>query len=200
LTKGNSVELSLNSRVSYHKGYKGRASDQWMSNVLWAAGRAPTTGDHRNIFITLPDGKYQYDPVTHLLSNKTTGSSGKVAFILDYDRERDFDAGVSYMFALLESVSMWNGTGSQLANCPKQESLYFGIMDVQGVTDELYRSFFIPMHEQEVFKSIGLFKGESYPVAEDLGRKGNVSAIEFGVEGGDIRFICNDLKNNRTEA
>jgi len=31
---------------------------------------------------------------------------------------------------------MWNGTGSQ-ASCPKQESLYFGMMDVQGVTDEL---------------------------------------------------------------
>ena len=105
--------------------------------MLWAAGRAPVTGDHRNIFVTLPDGKYQYDPVTHSFSNRTSGSSGKAAFILDYDRERDFDAGVSYMFALLGSVSMWNGTGSQLVSCPKQESLYFGIMDVNGVTDEL---------------------------------------------------------------
>jgi len=134
---GNSVELSLNSRVSYHEGYKGRTSDEWLSNVLWATGRAPVTGDHRNIFVTLPDGKYQYDPVTHSFSNRTSGSSGKAAFILDYDRERDFDAGVSYMFALLGSVSMWNGTGSQLASCPKQEFLYFGIMDVNGVTDEL---------------------------------------------------------------
>ncbi len=134
---GNSVELSMNSRVSYHEGYKGRASDQWLSNTLWAAGRAPFTGDHRNIYVTFPSGKYLYDPAAHSFSNRSSGSSGKAAFILDCDRERDFDVGVSYMFALLESVSMWNGTGSQLASCPKQESLYFGIMDVQGVTDEL---------------------------------------------------------------
>lgn len=105
---GNSVELSLNSRVSYHEGYKGRTSDEWLSNVLWAAGRSPTTGAYRNIFVTLPDGKYQYDALNHSLSNRTSGSSGKAAFVLDYDRERDFDAGVSYMFALLGSVSMWN--------------------------------------------------------------------------------------------
>jgi hypothetical protein len=41
------------------------------------------------------------------------------------------------MFALVGSVSMWNGTGSQLVSCPKQESLYFGIMDVDVLTDEL---------------------------------------------------------------
>jgi len=111
LTKGNSVELSLNSRISYHEGYKGKAPDEWLSNVLWAAGRAPITGDHRNIYVTLPSGRYIYDPAAHSLSNKTSGSSGKAAFILDYDRERDFDAGVSYMFALIGSVSMWNGTG-----------------------------------------------------------------------------------------
>ncbi len=93
--------------------------------------------DHRNIYVTLQSGKYLYDPAAHSLSNRTSGSSGKAAFILDHDRERDFDAGVSYMFALAGSVSMWNGTGSQLASCPKQESLYFGIMDVMGITDEL---------------------------------------------------------------
>ncbi len=112
LTKGNSVELSLNSRISYHEGYKSRVPDEWLSNVFQAAGRAPVTGDHRNIYVTFPSGKYQYDPAAHSLSNRTPGSSGKAALILDYDRERDFDAGVSYMFALLGSVSMWNGTGS----------------------------------------------------------------------------------------
>jgi hypothetical protein len=71
----------------------------------------------------MSSGRYLYDPAAHSLSNRTSGSSGKAAFILDCERERDFDAGVSYMFALLESVSMWNGTGSHLASCPKQESL-----------------------------------------------------------------------------
>jgi fructose-1-phosphate kinase PfkB-like protein len=34
-------------------------------------------------------------------------------------------------------VALWNGTGSQLASCPIQENLYFGIRDVAGLTDEL---------------------------------------------------------------
>ena len=36
------------------------------------------------------------------------------------------------------------------------------------------RPFFIPMHEQQVFRNMGLFKfkAESYPVAEELSRKG----------------------------
>jgi hypothetical protein len=133
----NSVELCLNSRVSYHDGYKGRASDHWLSNVLWAAGSAPITGDYRDIYVTTPSGRYLYDPDTRSFSNRTSGSSGKAAFILNYDRELDFDAGTSYMFALLESVSLWNGIRSQLASCPMQESLYFGVRDVAGLTDEL---------------------------------------------------------------
>lgn len=34
------------------------------------------------------------------------------------------------------------------------------------------RPFFWPMHEQPVFSKMGLFKGESYPVAEKLARRG----------------------------
>ncbi|WP_449420742.1 DegT/DnrJ/EryC1/StrS family aminotransferase [Phormidium nigroviride] len=34
------------------------------------------------------------------------------------------------------------------------------------------RPFFWPMHEQPVFKKMGLFQGESYPVAERLARRG----------------------------
>ena len=123
--------------MSYHDGYKGQASDQWLSSVIWAAGQAPITGDYRDIYIITPYGKYLYNPDTHSLSNRTSGRSGESAFILDYDRELDFDAGVSYMFALLESVSLWDGTRSQLASCPKQESLYFGIRNVEELTDEL---------------------------------------------------------------
>jgi perosamine synthetase len=34
------------------------------------------------------------------------------------------------------------------------------------------RPFFWPMHEQPVFHKMGLFKGESCPVAERLARRG----------------------------
>ena len=48
------------------------------------------------------------------------------------------------------------------------------------------RTFFIPMHEQPVFRKMGLFKfkGEGYPVAEELSRKGMYLPSRFGVEGG----------------
>jgi hypothetical protein len=134
---GNSVELSPNSRVSYHEGYRGKAPDQWLSNVLWAAGRAPVAGDQRNIYITMPQGRYHNDPENNSLSNRSSGNSNEAAFVLDYDGQPGFDAGVSYMFTILESVSMWNGTKSQLVSCPIQEKLYFGIIDVEGLTDEL---------------------------------------------------------------
>ncbi len=134
---GHSIELSINSRISYHEGYKGHVSDQWLSNVLWAANLAPITGNYRDIYVTSSNGKYKYESVSHSLSNRTSGNSGEAGFILNYDRELNFDVGVSYMFAMLASVSMWEGTDVQLASCPKQESLYFGIMDVKGITDEL---------------------------------------------------------------
>ena len=34
------------------------------------------------------------------------------------------------------------------------------------------RPFFWPMHEQPIFQKMGLFKGESYPVAERIARNG----------------------------
>ena len=34
------------------------------------------------------------------------------------------------------------------------------------------RPFFWPMHEQPVFRKMGLFNGERYPVAERLARRG----------------------------
>ncbi|MCX9081097.1 MAG: hypothetical protein OIN83_02750 [Candidatus Methanoperedens sp.] len=136
---GNSIELSLNRRESYHEGYERKAP--WLSNVLWAAGSAPITDDQRNIYITMPQGRYHYDPDNNSLSNRSSDNSDDAAFVLDYDGKPEFDAGVSYMSPSL-SVSMWNGTKSQLVSCPKQEKLYFGIMDLEGLTDELaVRSF-----------------------------------------------------------
>ena len=68
---------------------------------------------------------------------RKSGRSGDAAFILSFDWDLDLDAGVTYMFATLASVPLCNGTGSQLANCPLQENLYFDIRDVWGLTDEL---------------------------------------------------------------
>lgn len=132
-----SVETCLNSRVSYHEGWSGDAPEDRIKDVLWATGQAPVTGKYRDIYVTLPEGKYLYDPQTQALAPETEESSGSASFVLSIDRERDFDAGVAYMFATLTSISSWDGTRSQLASCPMQEKLYFGMRDVRGLTTEL---------------------------------------------------------------
>lgn len=74
-----------------------------------------------------------------------------------------------------------------LASTPYSKNIYwvYGLLldnhlsvNVEDITNRLAnegvgtRPFFWPMHEQPVFKKMGLFSGESYPVAERLGRRG----------------------------
>jgi len=59
------------------------------------------------------------------------------------------------------------------------------------------RPFFIPMHEQPVFQKMGLFKGERYPVAEELARKGMYLPSSSGLREEEIRYICEVIKEIR---
>ncbi len=133
IVTGHSPEICLNSRLSYHSGLAGTATDQQISNVLWAAGKAPITGGFRTIYLKTAHGTYIYHPEDHSLELYSTGTVTN-AFRLDYDRQLDFDAGVSYQLALMESVSLWTGTSSQLRSCPQQADLNFGIGTVGGLT------------------------------------------------------------------
>jgi len=57
------------------------------------------------------------------------------------------------------------------------------------------RTFFIPMHEQPVFQNTGLFlKGESYPVAEELARKGMYLPSSSGLKEKEIKYICDAIR------
>ena len=56
------------------------------------------------------------------------------------------------------------------------------------------RAFFIPMHVQPVFQNMGLFNGESYPVAGGLARKGLYLPSSSGLKEEEIKFICNEIK------
>ena len=56
------------------------------------------------------------------------------------------------------------------------------------------RMFFIPMHEQPVFQNMGLFKGKSYPIAEDLARTGMYLPSSSGLKEEEIRYICDAVK------
>jgi hypothetical protein len=136
ITTGNSAEICLNSRISYHSGLSGTATDQQIANVLWAAGRAPVVGSYRTMYLKTGKATYIYHPEDHSLEYYSSQTVTN-AFRIDYDRELDFDAGVSYMLALLASVSLWTGTQSQLGSCPQQADLNFGIRSVPGLTDQL---------------------------------------------------------------
>jgi len=59
------------------------------------------------------------------------------------------------------------------------------------------RAFFIPMHEQIVYKKMGLYKDENYPVADELSRKGVYLPSSSGLTGEQIEFICNAIKEIR---
>ena len=58
------------------------------------------------------------------------------------------------------------------------------------------RTFFIPMHEQPVFQNMGLFKGESYPMAEELSRKGINLPSGSGLKEKEVRYICDVIKES----
>jgi len=60
------------------------------------------------------------------------------------------------------------------------------------------RTFFIPMHVQPVFQNMGLFNGESYPVAEELSRKGLCLPSSSGLKEDEIRYICDVIKEGIT--
>ncbi|MFC1990477.1 DegT/DnrJ/EryC1/StrS family aminotransferase, partial [Chloroflexota bacterium] len=59
------------------------------------------------------------------------------------------------------------------------------------------RTFFIPMHQQPVFRNMGLFKGESYPVAEEISRKGMYLPSSSGLKEAKIRFICSAIRETK---
>ncbi len=58
------------------------------------------------------------------------------------------------------------------------------------------RSFFIPMHQQPVYKRIGLFKGE-FPVADELCERGFYLPSATTLKEEDIHFIAGKLKEIR---
>lgn len=56
------------------------------------------------------------------------------------------------------------------------------------------RQFFIPLHKQPVFIKMGLFKNESYPVAEELGKKGMYLPSGSGLREKEIKYIADSIK------
>lgn len=57
------------------------------------------------------------------------------------------------------------------------------------------RPFFWAIHEQPVFKNKGLFKDESYPVAEKLARNGFYLPSGLGLNDADKQVVVNKLRD-----
>ncbi|MFH1985892.1 MAG: DegT/DnrJ/EryC1/StrS family aminotransferase [Pseudomonadota bacterium] len=55
------------------------------------------------------------------------------------------------------------------------------------------RPFFWPMHQQPVFEKMGLFRGESYPVAERLARRGFYLPSGLALNEAQIDTVCRAL-------
>lgn len=61
------------------------------------------------------------------------------------------------------------------------------------------RTFFIPMHKQPALRELGLFKGEKYPVSDEIGRRGLYLPSGLALTEKQIRIVCKtikDIKNN----
>lgn len=57
------------------------------------------------------------------------------------------------------------------------------------------RPFFWPMHEQPVFNSMGLFKGEQYPVSENIARRGLYLPSGLALKNNDIESVAEAVKD-----
>ena len=56
------------------------------------------------------------------------------------------------------------------------------------------RHFFWPMHEQPVFRKMGLFAGERYPVSERLARRGLYLPSGLGNSKEEVQASAQALK------
>ena len=74
---------------------------------------------------------------------------------------------------------------------PCQAETVMGLLGKQGIAT---RAFFWPMHEQPVFKKMGLFSGETYPIAERLGRRGFYLPSGLALSQDDIHYVADALK------
>jgi len=152
-----STEICMNSRLSYHAGWSGAATDQMLANVLHATAQAPVTGATRVIYVATPQNVYVYDAAGNSLVLQRAGdwrSDASTAFQVGVATDRTVDAGAAMHLSQLESIALWTGTAGQLASCPRASDttyanshwnpaqpidivISFGMRNVAGLTSTL---------------------------------------------------------------
>ena len=78
--------------------------------------------------------------------------------------------------------------------CPT-EDIYVDLLMYLQKNQIGTRPFFWCMHEQPVFNRLGLFKNESYPIAEKLARKGFYLPSGLGLATDELAYIVKIIKN-----
>jgi hypothetical protein len=122
VTEPRSTEICMNSRISYHGGWSGTATDQMLGDILHAAARAPTTGGPCELYVATAQNVYRYDAAGHALVLHQAGderSDATAAFEIGFAAANSIDAGAAMHLAQLESIALWTGTSGQLASCPR---------------------------------------------------------------------------------
>lgn len=56
------------------------------------------------------------------------------------------------------------------------------------------RSFFVPMHQQPIFRKMGLFLRERYPVAEDISKRGLYLPSGLNMDANKVDFVCAKIR------
>jgi len=110
----------------------------------------------------------------------------------------------------LEHLSVLTSRGFQLPleRTGYAENVYwiFGLIaPTESVMNELIdhlstkqigtRPFFWCMHEQPVFRKLGLFENREFPIAENLARKGFYIPSGLGMNKKDIEFVTTTISN-----
>lgn len=163
IDNGNSVEICLNSRYSFHGGYSTSTTNQIIANTLQATAAAPLLATGRTIYAALSDNLYLYNYVNgehhleiHTAGDKRTESTTAFEIGVATDpADAVEDAGAALHWAQLASIAFWSSGSNQPGCCPKDSAMYdandkwnpastihlvncYGRMSsVNGLTDEL---------------------------------------------------------------
>jgi perosamine synthetase len=127
---------------------------------------------------------------------------------IDYHIKRKREIGALYQKGLrnLDSFS------PPIERTPYADNIYwiYGLLAKDEITQNKAvnyltnnkigtRPFFWCMHEQPVFIKMGLFKGESYPVAEKLARNGFYIPSGLGLTNEQINLVIETLLNFKND-
>jgi len=132
IDNGNSVEICLNSRYSFHGGYTKNTSNQIIANILRATAAAPLMATDRIIYAALPDNlySYKYENGMHLVEVHESGdkrTESNTAFevgVATNPSDAIEDAGAALHLAQLASTAFWSTNNDQPGCCPKDSAMY----------------------------------------------------------------------------